>query len=151
VNPRTAARGQSLTEFALVIPVLIILVTGLFDFSRAMFYLNGVAEAARNGSRIALVNQDADYICAEVAEAATLLDLPPTCVAAGTSPGVTPESGAECPKLDACTQTITVKAQFTPIIPIISGVIGPIELSSASTVHIERVCPAPGELACPAP
>lgn len=142
-------RGQSLTEFALVIPVLIVLVMGLFDFSRAMFYLNGVAEAARNGARIAMVNQESAEICSAVAESATLLDLPTTCVAAATSPGVTHVPGSACSQLEQCTQTVTVKAQFQPVIPVFGGIVGPIKLESSSTVYVERLCPTAGVPTCP--
>jgi Flp pilus assembly protein TadG len=150
VITRASERGQSLTEFALVTPVLIILVVGLFDFSRAMFYLNGVAEAARNGSRIAMVNQDAAYICAEVAEAATLLDLPDGCAATDTDTGVLLNPDPPCNTLD-CEQTVTVTAEFQPVIPIVSGVVGPLRLVSTSTVNVERICPATGQPSCPAP
>lgn len=138
IAPR--ARGQTLTEFALVLPIALILVMATFDFGRALFYLNSVSEAARNGSRIALVNQDAGYICATVAAEATGLNLPPGCVAPATSPGVTHQS--DCADLD-CQQTVIVKMQFLPIMPVIGGMVGPINLSSESSTNIERVCPAP--------
>jgi Flp pilus assembly protein TadG len=145
---RSRAEGQSLTEFALVLPILMIVIFGVFDFSRAMFYLNSVSEAARNGSRIAMVNQDASYICETVAEQATILGLPTTCAADGTSPGVWLDPDPPCADID-CQQKVTVTAEFTPVIPIISGVVGPIQLRSDSTIHIERVCPAEGEATCP--
>jgi hypothetical protein len=148
-SPVPADSGQSLTEFALVLPILIVLILGLFDFSRAMFYLNAVNEAARNGARIATVNQDSGHICTTVAEGATLLDLPTSCVGASTSPGITHVPGGNCSLLSECTQTVTVKAQFEPVIPVIGGIVGPVKLQSSSTVHVEHLCPAAGESACP--
>ncbi|HEY7522704.1 MAG TPA: TadE family protein [Candidatus Limnocylindrales bacterium] len=144
--PAWRERGQSLTEFALVVPILMIVVFGIFDFSRAMFYLNSVAEAARNGSRIAMVNQDSVYICQSVADQATVLGLPTACASTESSLGI--HVGSGCQAID-CERTITVTAQFEPVAPIIGAVLGPITVSSNSTVRLERVCPGPGETTCP--
>ena len=50
-------RGQGLTEFALVIPIFLLLVVALFDLGRAVFAYNTLTNAAREGARIAIVNQ----------------------------------------------------------------------------------------------
>lgn len=52
-------RGQSLVEFALVLPVLLLLVTGLFDVARAVWQENTLAYAAREGTRYAIVHGSA--------------------------------------------------------------------------------------------
>jgi hypothetical protein len=144
---RSGARGQSLTEFALLLPILIILVMAIFDFGRALFYMNTVSEAAKTGSRIAMVNQDGPFICKTVAEGAVGLNLPTDCVTVGT-PGVTHQVAPECPALD-CEQTVIVSFAFQPIMPVLGGLVGPVEVTSRSTVHVERVCPGPCPTAAP--
>jgi len=48
-------RGQSLVEFAVVTPLLLLLVVGLMEFGRAWNVSQVVTEAARQGARIAAV------------------------------------------------------------------------------------------------
>lgn len=48
--------AQSLIEFALVLPVLLMVVTGLFDVGRAVWQENTLAYAAREGTRYAIVH-----------------------------------------------------------------------------------------------
>lgn len=51
--------AQSLVEFALVLPVFLLLVTGLFDVARAVWQENSLAYAAREGTRYAIVHGSA--------------------------------------------------------------------------------------------
>ena len=44
-------RGQSLLEFALILPVLILVLVGVFDLGRALFALITINNAAREGAR----------------------------------------------------------------------------------------------------
>ena len=46
--------GQALVEFALVVPVLILLLFGILDFGRAIYAYNTIADAARDGARVAV-------------------------------------------------------------------------------------------------
>lgn len=48
--------GQTVTEYALVTPLLILLFLGVFDLGRAFFNYNTLAEAAREGARYATVH-----------------------------------------------------------------------------------------------
>lgn len=50
------AEGQSLVEFALVLPILAMLMFGIFDLGRFVFAYADVAGAAREGSRFGLVH-----------------------------------------------------------------------------------------------
>jgi Flp pilus assembly protein TadG len=48
--------AQSLVEFALVLPLMLLIVTGLFDVSRAIWQENTLAYAAREATRYAIVH-----------------------------------------------------------------------------------------------
>ena len=48
--------AQSLVEFALVLPIFLLLITGLFDLARAVWQENTLAYAAREGTRYAIVH-----------------------------------------------------------------------------------------------
>jgi TadE-like protein len=56
---RDDQRGQSLVEFALLLPVMLLIITGLFDVARAVWQENTLAYAAREGTRYAIVHGSA--------------------------------------------------------------------------------------------
>ncbi len=49
-------RGQTLVEFALLLPVLILLVLAIFEFGRAFYAYSTVANAAREAARFGTVD-----------------------------------------------------------------------------------------------
>jgi Flp pilus assembly protein TadG len=49
--------GQALVEFALVLPLLLMLLLGILEFSRAMNYYNDLTQLAAEGARSAAVSQ----------------------------------------------------------------------------------------------
>src|SRR5260370_32457289 len=57
-HPRSVARGgqrsQALIEFALISPVLLLLLFGIVDIGRAVFYYDTINHAAREGARTAV-------------------------------------------------------------------------------------------------
>jgi Flp pilus assembly protein TadG len=55
-SARTRERGQALVETALVLPILVILLVGLFDVGRAIWLSNTLATAVREGSRYGVVH-----------------------------------------------------------------------------------------------
>jgi Flp pilus assembly protein TadG len=52
-------RGQALVEFAIVLPLLLLLLLGIVDFARAWNVYEVLTDAAREGARIAVVDQPA--------------------------------------------------------------------------------------------
>jgi Flp pilus assembly protein TadG len=50
---RTRSRGQTLTEFALVVPVLLVLIMGVLDGALLMFSVGTARYASAEGSRVA--------------------------------------------------------------------------------------------------
>jgi Flp pilus assembly protein TadG len=67
--------GQALVEFALVLPVLLLLILGLIDVARAVEEENTLAFAAREGTRYAIVHGAGGSpqitLCGEVVTTAT--------------------------------------------------------------------------------
>jgi TadE-like protein len=49
------SRGQSLVEFAFILPIFLVVVLGLIDGARLVFAYNTVAQAARDAARTAAV------------------------------------------------------------------------------------------------
>ena len=50
------ASGQALVEFAVLLPLILLIVTGLFDVARAVWQENTLSYAAREGTRYAIVH-----------------------------------------------------------------------------------------------
>jgi len=53
-------RGTALVEFALIAPLLFLLIFGIIDFGRALNYYNETTQLAGQGARAAAVNRNPD-------------------------------------------------------------------------------------------
>lgn len=56
---RRSERGQALAEFALVLPLVMLFIAGIVEFGRAWNIKQAVTDAAREGARYAVVQDDA--------------------------------------------------------------------------------------------
>ena len=157
---RTARKGQSLVEFALVLPLILLLIMGVVDLGRGIFAFNEVANAAREGGRTGIVNQTLTDIRTRAAAQAIALGIPTTqpanCPALGGPPpagtgicvvileadgtagpcSTTPEIG--------CMVVVSVKTTFTALTPIIGNIVGPRPLVSTTRQTIEAICSGNG-------
>lgn len=59
------SRGQALVEFALIIPLFVLVTIGIFEGARAIYTYNALSNAVREGLREAIVNQNQTEIEAE--------------------------------------------------------------------------------------
>jgi len=152
---RQESRGQALVEFALVLPVVVLLIFGIVDVGRAVFTYNTLSEAARQASRTAIVNQSSGapqnaaiayaptlglastdvHVCYKVATS-TQRD----CNSLGTQPCSTIVVG--------CLAIVDATLPYTAMTPIIGNIIGTINLSSISIQPIEAVCPSTSRTTC---
>ena len=53
-------RGQSLVEFALTLPMLLVVMFMVTEFGRALYQYNILAQATREGARVGVVSAEAD-------------------------------------------------------------------------------------------
>jgi len=147
-------RGQTLVEFAIVIPLVLLLFMGVFDFGRAIYAYNSVSNAAREGSRTAIVNQNVNDITNRAADQATALGLDRTSASCSAESGVCvsfkeADLSADCSALaPGCVAVVTAKYTFHAITPIISAIVNSLVVSSTSKQPIESVCTGGG---CPIP
>ncbi|MGK2851948.1 MAG: TadE/TadG family type IV pilus assembly protein [Candidatus Limnocylindrales bacterium] len=167
-NPRRRrrARGQSLVEFALVLPIFLLLLFGVIDAGRLVYLHTVLSQAAREGARLTSV------------EASWLAQGHPSC---GTAGGPVCPANATVLKADVLTATnrmispfaaittsqlyvrcdpsggaptgswtgsscssnttgsiasVRLESTFTPITPVLSGLIGTLTMSASSSMVI---------------
>ena len=123
------SRGQSLVEFALVIPLVLLMFMGIVDLGRAVFAYNAVSNGAREGMRLAVVNQSEAAIQDKVRSASSGISAAD--VTTTFTPCPTPQIG--------CLRASPSAIQWLPITPIISNLVGPITLTTTTSMPIERV------------
>jgi Flp pilus assembly protein TadG len=70
--------GQALVEFALVLPVLMLLVMGIVDFGFAFNQWNTAQNAAREGARMAAVNSNVPTIKGRAEVTGSTINLQPS-------------------------------------------------------------------------
>jgi Flp pilus assembly protein TadG len=67
-------RGAVAVEFALLFPILLLLIFGMIDFGRALNAQITLTQAARTGARLAAVGSTADLSAAQAAATGLTLD-----------------------------------------------------------------------------
>jgi Flp pilus assembly protein TadG len=106
VKSRQDERGAAVVEFALVAPLLLLMVLGIAEFGRAYYVQATLSQAAREGVRVmALKNDPAGAITKTKAAAAPMLTL--------TNVTVTPASCLTTGTASAVDATVTVTYPFT--------------------------------------
>jgi Flp pilus assembly protein TadG len=130
---RQRQEGQALVEIALVLPLVLILFMAVLDFGQAVVAYNTVANGSRGGMRAAIVDQNTTVIRAAALRQMTALN--------GDAASVLYVPCAD-PKI-GCPASVTVTYPWRPITPIIGGLIGPITLSSTTSMPMERVYSTP--------
>jgi len=61
MKPKIQVIGQTLIEFALIFPLLMFLLVGLFDLGRAVFYYSSLSNAVREAARTGIVKEYGGY------------------------------------------------------------------------------------------
>lgn len=130
---RSRSAGQSLVEVAFVLPVLLLILLGIFDFGRAIYAYNTVSNAAREAARLAIVDQNSSAVVAEGKKAALGLD-PDTVNVTFPAPSCA---------LIGCKAVVTVDHEWRAITPIIGSVLGSIQLEATTEMPIERIYTSP--------
>jgi Flp pilus assembly protein TadG len=138
---RERTRGQGLVEFALIFPVMILILVGIFDVGRLIFAYNDITNAAREATRLGIVNQTIGAIQNEAINQAETLGLNTGqvdvkfCDLAGTTCTTTKPTD-----LDAFVK-VQVSYSWTAITPVVGNIIGPVTVTAVSQMPIERVYP----------
>jgi Flp pilus assembly protein TadG len=145
VTPRRRQRGQSLAEFALVMPIFLVLVMGIVDFGMGLKSWISITNAAREAARWGAIHcSSGDYLNSDVeqraVDAATGLDEAMLTATVDTSAGVS------CDDSQVSTQSLVVDVDYeykliTPLAGMLSIFGGSgfssIDLHSTADMRIE--------------
>ena len=155
-SSRKQRNGQSLVEFAVALPIIVLLIFGVIDLGRAVYTYNTLSEAARQASRLAIVDQDQSRVAAEAAAYAPAIALAAADVDVCFKSALTPERDCASPATDNCVPMrigclgiVTTNSTFQPFTPLINLIVSSIDLSSTSVAPIEYVCPTASKPNCP--
>jgi hypothetical protein len=144
------SRGQTLVEFALVLPMLLLFLLGILDLGRAVYAYSTISNAAREAARLAIVSQAQGTACpAETVECtaaqhAASLDLDPAAQVHVDfrNPDDPNDPGNDCIAIDiGCIAVVTVEYRYTAATPVIGNLVGVIDMSSTTMLPIEAKNP----------
>jgi hypothetical protein len=136
---RAPQRGQAVVEFALAIPIFMMLMMGVFDLGRGVYMWNGLSQAAREIARTTSVHpgitlgtsaDTRDTVETQKALVPGLFD-PPTYACIDIAGDVVTHP---MPCVSGEYVRVTVTATYTPVT--LFGMTGPISMSSTSSVQI---------------
>jgi Flp pilus assembly protein TadG len=124
-------RGAALIEFALVLPVLLLLIAGIIEFGRTVMVQQILTNASREGARKAALpgttNSDVEAVVTNYMQAAN--------VASADSVTVTPSASAAAAG-DAVKVTVTIKFSKVGWLPM-SWFVGDPLLNASTTMRKE--------------
>jgi Flp pilus assembly protein TadG len=140
-------RGQALVEFALVIPLFLLLLFSLFDLGTAVFTYNSLTNAAREGARLAIVNQDTPSILLRAKNAVSIAEINDPSVTVNfyqANVDGTPNTSSTCsPVAVGCLAVVSFEATYHPLTPIIGNLVfkNGVTFSAKSVLSVEFSCP----------
>ncbi|HEX5014454.1 MAG TPA: TadE family protein [Candidatus Limnocylindrales bacterium] len=150
---RSRTHAQAIVEFALVLPIFLLILFGIIDAGRLIVTYNTLANSARSAARVAIVNQSTAGT--DTCDTLSATAWPVGCgVVAGSAAGVeeadilltylNPTDTGPCVTLKiGCIVQVDVSGHFEALTPFIGQLIGPIDLTSTTKMPIENVCSNP--------
>ena len=142
---RRDGAGQSLAEFALVLPVLLLIVLLGLDLGRAFFGWVTLNNTVRVAANYAATNPDESFAAASAYD--SLLRNEGSNAACVIAPGVPPQPVFTDSALDSNTTTkdlgdnatVTISCPFRLLTPIVGGLVGnPVTISASMTFPIRN-------------
>ena len=134
-----------MVEFALVLPIFLLLLVALFDLGRAVFAYNTLTNAAREGVRLAIVNQDTASIIARAKSQTQIIELSDPSVDIDfwqvNSDG---SLGSACsPAAVGCVAVVNFEATYRPFTPLIGNILfgSGVTFTATSVLSVEYSCP----------
>jgi Flp pilus assembly protein TadG len=110
---RGAERGAAAIEFALVLPILLLLILGIFEFGRVLNIQISLSNAAREGARVMAIHDD------QVTATTAAINAAP-----GINPAITSGQVNILPASCAGVENGTVQVTIAYSVPLMTGWFG---------------------------
>ena len=131
-------KGAELIEFALVLPLLLLIIAGIIDFGFLFQSYEAVTNAAREGARVGVLpGYSGADVQARVSSYISASGLPNAATAAMTTRSVATGGG---PPVDVIDVTVTYPHAFLvlgPISGLFGGSFGTVTLTAVSSMRVE--------------
>lgn len=125
-------RGQGMVEFALVIPIFLLLTLGTVEMGWLVYNNHTISNATREGARYAMVNGERSENANAVAEIENVVSDYSSGLSGPVTTTVSPGSIGE----PGSTVTVATTYQYQPVVGMIIGTAS-LTLSSESTVIVQ--------------
>jgi Flp pilus assembly protein TadG len=142
-------------EFALVLPVIVLMIFGIVDVGRAVFQYNTLSQAARGASRVAIVNQTLASVRSAAKADSPSLNLQDSNIDVCFKTNTSTQKDCSSPGTEPCTTLVVgclaivdAHADYTPMTPVIGNILGTLSMSSTSIQPIEAICPSAARTTC---
>ena len=142
-------KGQALIEFALILPLLLLVIVGIFEFGRVVFVYANLFNAAREGVRYGLTSpQDYNGILQHAQDKIVLVQLDPgndLAVKMDTGPGSTDVCTMDvdntCPDYAVLGNRVLVEITYVlrPMTPLLEPITSEFNLQTEAARTIQRV------------
>lgn len=146
-------RGQALVEFALILPIFLLVLMGILDLGRAVYYSSTLSNAAREAAREGIVDQTCSHVSNKALQRAVGMDSATVTVRWLNTAGAQTRT---CQPTVTGTAAIgdrvvvTVDYIYQAATPIIGNLVGSIHLQGTSTFAVEATCVEGPPPTCPA-
>jgi Flp pilus assembly protein TadG len=131
--------AAALVEFAIVLPILLLIVFGIVDFGRALYTANNLTSAVREGARLAStqISPDPTVAASKTAVTNAVTAYTVAIEAGAPAPTVNETFSGAPPNMQSITVQITAYP-FTPITPLAGMIgLGTITMSPSATFRWE--------------
>ena len=158
IRGRSRGTGQSLAEFALVLPIFLLLFFAVVDLGSAVFTFNSLTNAAREGARLAIVNQDSASIIARAETQVSVAEINAPNVSidfyqVDTTTGLPDLSSTCSPAAVGCVAVVSFESTYRPLTPIIGNILfkNGVTFKATSILSVEYSCPNASHTAAQCP
>ena len=152
--PNRDPRGQSLVEFALIVPIFVLVMVGIFDVGRAVFAFNTINQAAREAARLAIVDQTVLHIQDEAIKSSVSLGVQAADVLVDFRDRDTPEVAGSCTGVAAdpittlhsivdCFAVVRVQYEWNAATPFLGALMGTLQMEGESRFQVDFNCEGP--------
>lgn len=141
---RGDAPGQTLVEFALIVPIFILMMVGIFDVGRAVYAYSTINNAAHEAVRLAIVDQNTADVRSRAVSQSVAVGVNSADVGVRwLSSAYTDVAPCNATPRYGCAVEVSVAYDFNAATPIIGQLMGTIGLEAVARQQIERTYTSP--------